>query len=240
MRIGVIGCGTIASAVVRGIAGDGHSITVSERSSTHANELAEAYEDVRIGDNQAVVDASDVIFLGLIAELAPDVLGALQFREDQRLISFMAAATLEQADAMVRPARVVALMMPFPGISTGGTPIMVQGDTVLVSQLFGARNSIFPLKDGTEMAAYLCAQAVLSPVARLISDAAGWLGERISDKEQGEAFLRELVVSNLSETESAALIEALNTPGGFNQRLRLHMEASGMDEALRVGLNRLE
>ena len=141
---------------------------------------------------------------------------------------------------MVRPARVVALMMPFPGISTGGTPLLVQGDTELVGQLFGARNSIFPLRDGAEMAAYLCAQAVLSPVARLINDTAEWLGERVSNKEQGEAFLRELVASNLSETGSAALIEALNTPGGFNQRLRLHMEASGMPEALRDGLNLLE
>jgi len=152
----------------------------------------------------------------------------------------MAAATLEQADAMVRPARVVALIMPFPGISSGGTPIILQGDTGLPGQLFGARNSIFPLREGTEMAAYLCAQAVLSPVARLINDAAEWLGERVSDKEQGEAFLRELVASNQSETESAALIEALNTRGGFNQRLRLDMEASGMQEALRVGLNRLK
>jgi len=240
MRLGVIGCGTIASAVVRGIADDGHDITVSKRSSTHANALAECYDNVSIADNQSVVDASDVILLGLIGELAPDVLGALRFREGQRLISFMAAASLEQADAMVRPARVVALMMPFPGISTGGTPILAQGDTGLVGQLFGARNSIYRLKDGTEMAAYLCAQAVLSPVARLISDTADWLGERVSDKEQGEAFLRELVASNLSETESAALVEALNTPGGFNQRLRTHMEASGMDEALRAGLNLLE
>ena len=240
MQLGVIGCGTIASAVVRGIAEDRHSITVSRRGSAHANALAEAYENVRIADNQAVVDASDVIFLGLMAELAPDVLGALRFRENQRLVSFMAGATIEQADAMVRPARVVALMMPFPGISTGGTPLLVQGDTELVGQLFGARNSIFPLRDGAEMAAYLCAQAVLSPVARLINDTAEWLGERVSDKEQGEAFLRELVASNLSETGSAALIEALNTPGGFNQRLRLHMEASGMPEALRGGLNLLE
>jgi pyrroline-5-carboxylate reductase len=93
-------------------------------------------------------------------------------------------------------------MMPFPGISTGGTPLLVQGDTELVGQLFGARNSIFPLRDGAEMAAYLCAQAVLSPVARLINDTADWLGERVSNKEQGEAFLRELVASNLSETGS--------------------------------------
>ena len=43
MRIGVIGCGTIASAVIRGIAQDDHQITVSERSASHSNALVETY-----------------------------------------------------------------------------------------------------------------------------------------------------------------------------------------------------
>lgn len=237
MRIGVIGCGTIASAAVRGIAGDGHQITVSARSARHSATLAEDYDNVSIADNQGVVNASDVILLGLMSEVAREVLGALQFREGQRMITFMAGASLVEADEMVRPARATAIMMPFPGIAKGGTPIMMHGDVGLVREIFGARNSVFPLKDAHEMAAYLSAQAVLSPVARMISDAADWLGERVSDKAQGEAFLRALVSSNLSDTESQALIEALNTLGGYNQRLRVHMEASGMREALRAGLD---
>jgi len=240
MRIGVIGCGTIASAAVRGVAADGHQITVSERSARYAGALAEAYENVSIADNQAVVDASDVIFLGLMAEVATEVLGALEFRKGQRVITFMAGATLAQADAMVRPARAVAIMMPFPGIAHGGSPIMMQGDADFVREIFGRKNSVFSLKNADEMAAYLSAQAVLSPVARMVSDAAQWLGERVSDKTQGEAFLRLLVASNLSKTECGPLIEALNTPGGYNQRLRLHMEASGMCEALKAGLNDME
>lgn len=239
MRIGVIGCGKIASATVRGIAADGHQITVSERSAVHANALSESFANVRIADNQGVVDASDVIFLGLMAETAPDILGALAFREGQRIITFMAGASLSAADAMVRPARAVAIMMPFPGIAEGGTPVMMQGDETLVRELFGARNSIFPLKTAEELAAYLCAQAVLSPAARMVQDAAGWLGERVSDKVQAEAFLRVLVTSNLSAMTSAALLEALNTPGGYNQRLRQHMEAAGMPDALRDGLDAL-
>lgn len=240
MRIGVLGCGTIASAAVHGIAGDGHHITVSERSAHHANALADAYDNVRIADNQGVVDASDVIFLGLMAEVAPDILGALRFRDDQKIITFMAGATLEQADAMVRPARAVAIMMPFPGIAQGGTPIMMQGDADLVGAIFGTRNSIFSLADADEMAAYLCAQAVLSPVARMVNDASEWLGQRVSDKSQAEGFLRALVTSSLLNTDSATLIEALNTPGGYNQRLRLHMEQSGMGETLASGLSALE
>ncbi len=90
------------------------------------------------------------------------------------------------------------------------------------------------------MAAYLVAQAVLSPVARMVGDAAVWLDARVSDPEQGEAFLRMLVASSLSGSACAALIEALNTPGGYNQRLRVHMEESGMGKTLRTGLDGLE
>ena len=239
MRIGVLGCGTIASAAVRGIAQDGHVITVSRRSEEHATALANCYANVTIAENQAVVDASDVILLGLTAEVAQDVLGALTFREDQRIISFMAGATLSQADAMVKPAHAVAIMMPFPAIAQGGTPIMMQGDADLVREIFGARNSIFPLRSAEEMAAYLCAQAVLSPVARMIDDAASWLGAAGADRAQGEAFLRALVTSSLAKSECGPLIEALNTPGGYNQRLRQHMETQGMSAALISGLDDL-
>ncbi|MDU8945777.1 NAD(P)-binding domain-containing protein [Ovoidimarina sediminis] len=239
MRIGVIGCGTIARAAVEGIIHDGHEITVSNRSAHHSSSLAEAYENVHIADNQEVVDASDVLFLGLMAEVAPDVLGSLTFREGQVAITFMAGASLEEADAMVRPARATAIMMPFPGIAEGGTPIMMYGDADIVADIFGARNSIFPVQNGDEMAAYLSAQAVLSPVARMVGDAADWLGDRVSDKTQGEAFLRELVASNLSAIACEPLIEALNAPGGYNQRLRLHMEAQGMTRALKDGLTKM-
>ena len=109
MKIGVIGCGTIASAVVHGIAGDGHRITVSERSENHAKTLADAYANVQVADNQSVLDASDVIFLALMSEVAPEVLGSLRFRDSQQVITFMAGATLQQVGAMVEPARACLL-----------------------------------------------------------------------------------------------------------------------------------
>ncbi|MEL6531911.1 MAG: NAD(P)-binding domain-containing protein [Pseudomonadota bacterium] len=239
MRIGVIGCGTIARAAVEGIAGDGHEIIVSERGRRHSEYLAQTYQNVRVADNQGVVDASDVLFLAVMAEDAPEILGALTFREGQRAITFMAGASLEQVDAMVRPAHATAIMMPFPGIAQGGTPVMMYGNAEIVTELFGASNSVFPLQGQDEIDSYLCAQAVLSPVARMVSDTGDWLSERVANPAQGEAFLRELVASNLKTSECDALIEALNTPGGYNQRLRLHMEAAGMGAALKSGLDKM-
>lgn len=240
MRLGVIGTGTIATAAMRGIAGDGHQITVSRRSAANAEGLARDFANVTIADNQAVLDESDVVFVALLAGNAPQILRELRFRPDQQVITLMTGITPDEVAALVAPARVEAQMLPFPAVANGGSPILVLGAPGLVQTLFGARNQVFALPDAAEMDAYLCAQALLSPVARMVADAAGWLGGRVSDGAQAEAFLRALIASSLADMESNALVQALNTPGGYNQRLRLHMEASGMSSALTEGLDALE
>ncbi|MGR3699934.1 MAG: pyrroline-5-carboxylate reductase, partial [Roseovarius sp.] len=80
------------------------------------------------------------------------------------------------------------------------------------------------------------AQAVLSPAVQMVGVAAEWLG---GETAQGEAFLRHLVGSSLMSGECQSMLAALDTAGGYNQRLRQHMEAAGMREALRDGLDRL-
>lgn len=240
MRIGVIGTGTIATAVVRGIANDGHTIVVSKRSASKAAELAADFDNVRVADNQDVLDRSEVVFLGLMADQAPDILGALTFRPDQHVISFMAGATLSETAVLVAPANASAIVMPFPGVAQGGSLVMMQGDEALVTEVLGRRNRVFALGTAQEMQAYIAAQAVLSPAVKMVGDAAGWLESRVSDPEQAEEFLRVLVGSSLMGSKCAPLLEALNTPGGYNQRLREHMVASGMSEALTQGLDKLE
>lgn len=240
MRLGVIGTGTIATAAMRGIAGDGHQITVSRRSAANAEGLARDFPNVSVADNQTVLDQSDVVFVALLAGDAPRILRELAFRPDQQVITLMTGISPDEVAALTAPAPVVAQMLPFPAVANGGSPIIVLGAPDLVQALFGARNRIFALRDAAEMDAYLCAQALLSPVARMVADAAGWLGARVDDTPQAEAFLRTLIASSLADMESNALVQALNTPGGYNQRLRLHMEASGMGQALVAGLDALE
>lgn len=240
MRLGVIGTGTIAGAVVRGIAGDGHAITVSARGAAVSSALAAEFDNVAVAANQRVLDASEVIFLGLMARAAPAVLADLAFRPGQRVISVMAGMSLDRVAELVAPATACAVMIPFPGIAQGGSPVLVRGAAGLVTALFGARNRIFELGSDAELDAYMCAQAVLSPAVAMVAEAAGWLGHWVADAGQGEAFLRHLVGSSLMASGCAPLIEALNTPGGYNQRLRRHMEAAGTGAALRDGLDGLE
>lgn len=240
MKIGILGTGTITSAVVHGIAQDGHQITISNRNAEKAKRLTDAFENVEIADNQTVLDHSDVVFVGLLAEIGHAILPQLRFRPDQQVISVMAGISLDQVAALVTPAQAAAVAMPFPGIAQGGSPLMMQGDTELVGSIFGARNTLYPLRNDAELSAYLCAQAVLSSVAQMVSDAAHWLSDRVDDPTQAEAFLRDLVSSSLQATQTDELIAALNTEGGYNQRLRQHMVAAGTSETLAQGLHKLE
>ena len=235
MRLGFLGTGTIASAVVRGLAGQGHQITVSQRSAQHAKALAAEFPEVGIGSNAQVIAASDVIFLGLLATDAPDILSQLGFRPDQAVISFIAGLPLDQVAALVAPASAPALMLPYPGIAKGGSPILALGDTALLDALFTPANRIFALTTQAQLQAYLCAQAVLSPAAQMVDAASDWL----DDGARGEEFLRLLVATSLAAQPAQDLITALNTEGGYNQRLRLHMERAGMVGALRDGLEDL-
>lgn len=235
MRLGFLGTGTIASAVVRGLVGQGHQIRVSPRSRARAEALAHDIPEVTIAPNAEVVAESELVFLGLLAAQAPTVLEGLPFRAGQKVVSFMADMPLGQVATLVAPAEARAIMLPYPGIAAGGSPILALGDMAVLRGIFTPANRIFEMESEAQLAAYLAAQAVLSPVAQLLATAADWLG----DGPAGESFLRLLVTSSLSGQDSAALIAALNTEGGYNQRLRQHMERAGTPEALRAGLDGL-
>lgn len=239
MKLGFVGTGTIATAVVHSLAPHGHDIHVSERSRANAAALAARYPSVHVAANQIVVDQSDVIFLGLLPDVAEKTLPGLKFRPNQKVISFIAGIGLDKINEMVAPASAVALMLPYPNIVEPGSVIPMLGDKALISRLFAPQHQIVLLNDEQEMAAVLCAQAVLSPVALLVKTATDWLENAGVDRARGEPFLRGLVASNLKETETRTLLSALNTEGGFNQRLREHMERSGMEGALLKGLDHL-
>ena len=105
--------------------------------------------------------------------------------------------------------------------------------------MFGQKHALTILRSQAEINALLCAQAVLSPVAKMIDDTANWLAENGVDKNRGEPFLRLLIASNLQGLSAADLLSSLNTEGGYNQRLRQHIDQAEMPKALTDGLDKL-
>ncbi|WP_375261532.1 NAD(P)-binding domain-containing protein [Palleronia sp.] len=239
MRIGIIGTGAIAAAVVEGIAGDGHRITVSERSRTRSGDLAARFPNVTVADNQAAIDASDVVLIGLMADAARDVLASLRFREGQRVVSLMADVTLDDIAPIVAPAVAAVVMIPFPAISNGGSPILTFGDTALIEDLAGHRNTVVPVATEAELGAYMAAQSVASGAALVVAEAKRWLAPQVGDPEAADAFLRRLVTSAFDAQGAEEVLSSLDTPGGYNQRMRNALQGAGTADVLHATFDRL-
>ncbi len=246
MRIGFLGTGTISSAVVEGIARDGHDILVSQRNPARAAELAERFANVTVADNQTVVTDSELVLIGLMPEVARKVLPELVFPAGQNVASFMADIALAELDRLIAPARAEAMVIPFPAIAKGGSPVLICPPSALLAGIFGRSNHVIALRDPAELVPYMAVQALLSPVVKLMAGAVDWAAERTGDRAQAERFLRVLIGNGLvaAPLEQAGALEALladlNTKGGLNAQLRTHFADHGVYDRLRDGLNILE
>lgn len=246
MRIGVLGTGTITSAVVAGIAADGHAITVSQRNQQRSADLAARFGNVAVAGNQDAVNASDLVLLGLMAETARDILPGLRFRPNQIVASLMADMSLAECAALVAPAKAEAIVIPFPAIAKGGSPVLICPPSEILAQVFGASNHVVALKDEATLATHMAAQALLSPVAKLLAETADWMARRTGDQAGAERFLRILIGGALTGPDFAqsgvleALLHDLNTEGGLNAELREFFADNGVFNELVQGLDQLE
>ena len=68
-------------------------------------------QNISINENQGVIDNSEVVFIGLTVDKAELVLKDLNFRKDQRVVSFMAAVSEKKIKELVCPAKFESVMI---------------------------------------------------------------------------------------------------------------------------------
>lgn len=93
-------------------------VVVSPRGATIAADLAKRFAHVAVAaSNQEVLDQSDIVVLAVRPQVVDQVLGELTFRLDHRVISLVAAVSLEALKAGVAPARSVTRAVPLPFVA---------------------------------------------------------------------------------------------------------------------------
>ena len=245
-RIGFIGTGEIAAAMVAGLTGRGHQISVSERNGAMAAALAAQFSDVTIATNEQVVSDSDTVFLCLLADVAREVLPNLPFRDDQRVISVMVDVALAELRTLCAPVNEIAITIPLPSIAVGGSALPVYPDSMALRSLFGDTDMIIPCGSEDALNAHFAATALASPILDQMCEGARWLAALTGDQTASEqyvvtvfaGFLRSMIEN--PETSFEDLLDSLATEGGLNATLRTHMRDTGAVDALSEGLDALK
>lgn len=243
-KIGFIGTGEIASALVDGLANQDHQIWVSPRSATRAKALSQKYEEVNIASNEAIVEQADIVFLCLMANIARTVLPTLNFREDQMVISVMVDVSHAELLELCNPASSIAICIPLASIAHGQSALPIFPDNAKLRELFG-NNNIIACKDERALNAHFAASALASPILDQIRVGAAWLAEFTGDSEVAESYVATIFAGfmrDVLDNETIGfsdLLDSLATEGGLNASLRAHMANLDTIKSLISGLDAL-
>jgi len=241
-RVGFLGTGQIAAAMVAGLAGQGHRIRVSQRNAAMAARLAATWPGVTIAPNDQVVAGSDIIILCLLAPEARTALPGLPWRNDQAVISVMVDLPLAKLTPLVAPATRIAIAIPLPAIATGGCPLPVFPDSPALRALYGAANRVLPQTSEAALSAHFIATALASVVLSQARAGAEWLAARTGDAQGAEAYVAAMLATALRDAGSGGLsaaLDALATEGGLNITLRRRIEAAGVLSTLTQAMDAL-
>lgn len=246
MKIGFIGTGEIAAAMVHGLEGKAHTILVSERNAHVAADLADEVAEVTIAPNQLVLDQSEVVFLCMMADVAREVLPNLTFREDHKIISAMVDVDLASLAELCAPATEIAITIPMPFIAKGGCPLPVFPESEALRAVFGEDNQIIPLSEEAAMNPHFAASALSSVIFSMLDVGADWLAAHTGDARSAETYVASLFSGYFRHLETdgdgrfAEIVSALSSTGGLNATLREHLKREGVNDVLLSGLDGFE
>lgn len=236
-RVGFIGVGTIAEALITGMCAAGErraTFLLSPRNADIAKRLAECFSSVEVaGDNQAVIDASDIIFLAVRPQVAADVLGALKFRRDQCIVSLIATLDVARLRTLVAPASSITRAAPLPAVARRLGPLMIYPSVPQIAKLLEGLGHLVQLRNERELDALWAVTGLMSSYFGLLDEIAGWLQRQGVEETQVHPFvaaLFEALASTAAEhTEGGfdRLVVSHSTPGGLNEQAHRELTAAG-------------
>ncbi len=247
--IGFIGTGAIAEAVITGLNLHGDfvgEIFVSQRSEARSRRLSDRFANVGIEtDNQSIVDGSQWVFLCVLPEHARDVIQQLDFRNDQTLISLVAAFPVAELAVLAAPVARVHRIIPLPPIEHGVGPLPIYPPNSEIAALFNRCGHALEIDNEDHFSAFSAASSVMAAHHRLTATIAAWIENQGLPPEVAADYASHMVHS-LAELETRCSAEELNslahdclTEGGLNEQVMSELQKAGWFEKLTRRLDRI-
>jgi pyrroline-5-carboxylate reductase len=248
MKIGFIGTGKIAEPMIKSLVRrfPNSEVSISQRTKTVSDRLNTEFDNVTVGENQWILNNSDIVVLSVLADVARAELPDLTFQSHQKVISVMADISLEEVGQLIAPAKNACVTIPLPFIETGGCPLPVFPHAELLTDLFGDENNIILLTQEDHMGPHFATTAILSTLMAQLHTTGKWLGDLTNNSANGEIYVASLVsgyLGSLNQDGNERFLEAmkdLSTEGGLNTQLLNHNRDAGMLETLNQGLDDLD
>lgn len=236
-RVGVVGVGTIAAALVeavlRGPRGAEVDVILSPRSEHRAADLASRYAAVRIADdNQQVLDSSDLVLLAVLPGQLAEVVAPLRFRDAHVVASLVAGWPPSLLAERVAPATSLCQLIPLPMVALRTGPLVMFPRLAPVADLLEGCGDLVVLEQESDVLVLNCASAVMSTYFELLTTVVDWARSKGLPHATATDYVTSLFAGLGAEGRAADSLDGLalahETPGGFNEQIRRELTRAGL------------
>jgi len=247
MKLGFIGTGVIASSVITGVYRSKISfqkILVSPRNRNIAQKLKKRFRKVNIGKtNQEIVDKCNWIFLAVTPKVGAKILPKLNFRSNQKIISFISTINLAQLKKIVKKRAKIVRAIPLPPISLGKGPVPICPPDKQVKSFFDKIGTTVEIRNEKTSKNFWATSGMMAPFYEILKVLADWLVKKGIKRNEAQKYITSLFVA-LSEDSVANskkhlkyLVSESQTPGGLNEQGVKELRRSGFYRSLEKSLN---
>ena len=247
MILGFIGTGRISSSVIEGIFKSNlkiKKIYISPRNRTIANKLNKRFKKVTISkNNQQLVDKSNWVFLAVTPKIGNKILKKLNFKKNQKIVSFISTINLAQLKKMIGKKSKIVRAIPLPPISIRKGPVPICPPDKQVKFFFNKLGTTVEIKNEKLSMNFWVTSGMMAPFYEYLKVLSNWLVRRGIKRKEAQRYITSLFValsqdsSVNSEKDLKYLVKDSQTPGGLNEQAVKQLRKSGFYKKLEKSLN---
>ena len=246
MKIGIIGTGTIASAIVTGFCtkNTGHQFFLSPRGAKKAAALAAKFPEAKVcASNQEVLEKAEWIFIS-IQKKDFNALDELKFQKNHKVLNMAAEMRLPDLKNRIGETALLAHVIPLPMIKGGYGPLLVYPEIAEVKSLFEPVSEVFYVQNINDVRILQIVTGIMSPYYMMLHEIVKFSHEQGLERDLSVKFIHSLFSSlsrRAAETPNCDLVELAHdmTPGGYNEQSLIELLDNGAIKAWRTVLDRL-
>ena len=233
MKLGFIGTGIITSSIVSGFCQAGIPdllITVSPRNKDRAEALRTRFpENVRVAaDNQAVVDASEWVFIATLPKATEEIISRLQIPAEKKVISLVPTLSLARVNELFGPRKILCDVLPITTAENRFGPVVCYPPEPEAEEILSHIGTVVNAENPQQMAAFRTVTGLMSAYYLLLTKIIDWEVESGVEEPAARRYVTEFTkaLSMKASTYPAPLEELAReyTPGGLNWTCLTNLE----------------
>ena len=247
MKLGFIGTGEITKAVVIGILGSKlrvKKIYLSERNKKVSSFLRKKNKKIQIEkNNQVLIDKSDWVFLAVTPKVGNQIIGKLNFKKKQVIVSFISTIQLPRLKKLTKINKDIVRAIPLPPISLRKGPIPIFPPNKKVKKFFSNLGTVIEINNEKKSLNFWSTSGMMAPFYELLNTMSNWLVKRGVKRDKAQKYITSLFVA-LSEDavvnsnkDLKYLVKESQTSRGLNEQGVKELRKSGFYRSIEKTLN---